>query len=117
MLFAEFQGILGASLSQGLAFAICTIFAPNARAWFPRLRCFSYPRWRGRPETGNYVDHDDLYSGKYADLPGFTEDRRDPAASPVVARFLPKWPGFSETGTLSQSDRATDDMLGNGMRP
>ena len=29
-----------------------------------------------RPEAGNYVDHHDLFSGKYADLPGFTEDRR-----------------------------------------
>ncbi len=29
-----------------------------------------------RPDAGNYVDHDDLFSGKYADLPGFTEDRR-----------------------------------------
>ncbi|MDX1679461.1 MAG: DUF1588 domain-containing protein [Akkermansiaceae bacterium] len=29
-----------------------------------------------RPESGNYVDHEDLFSGKYADLPGYTEDRR-----------------------------------------
>ncbi|MDA1164835.1 MAG: DUF1588 domain-containing protein [Planctomycetota bacterium] len=29
-----------------------------------------------RPEYGNYVDHDNLFSGKYADLPGFTWDRR-----------------------------------------
>jgi hypothetical protein len=29
-----------------------------------------------RPEAGNYFDHDDLFSEKYADLPGFTENRR-----------------------------------------
>ena len=29
-----------------------------------------------RPEAGNYVDHHDLFSGEYADLPGSTEDRR-----------------------------------------
>ena len=29
-----------------------------------------------RPEYGNYVDHDKLFSGEYADLPGFTYDRR-----------------------------------------
>ncbi|MEZ6143479.1 MAG: DUF1588 domain-containing protein [Zavarzinella sp.] len=29
-----------------------------------------------RPEAGNYVDHDDLFSGKYAHLQGYTEDRR-----------------------------------------
>ncbi|MGB1125887.1 MAG: DUF1588 domain-containing protein [Phycisphaeraceae bacterium] len=29
-----------------------------------------------RPEAGNYVDHRDLFSGEYADLPGSTEDRR-----------------------------------------
>lgn len=29
-----------------------------------------------RPESGNYVDHDDLFSGKYAEQPGFTYDRR-----------------------------------------
>jgi hypothetical protein len=28
-----------------------------------------------RPEYGNDVNHDDLFSGKYADLKGFTEDR------------------------------------------
>ena len=29
-----------------------------------------------KPEFGNYVDHEDLFSGEYADLPGFTHDRR-----------------------------------------
>jgi mono/diheme cytochrome c family protein len=29
-----------------------------------------------RPEAGNYVDHDALFSGKHADTPGFTHDRR-----------------------------------------
>lgn len=29
-----------------------------------------------RPEYGNYVDHDDLFSGHYAHLKGFTYDRR-----------------------------------------
>ena len=29
-----------------------------------------------KPEYGNYVDHDKLFSGEYADLPGFTYDRR-----------------------------------------
>ncbi len=29
-----------------------------------------------RFEYGNVVDHDDLFSGKYADLPGYTPDRR-----------------------------------------
>jgi mono/diheme cytochrome c family protein len=29
-----------------------------------------------RPDAGNYVDHDELFSGKHAHLPGFTEDRR-----------------------------------------
>lgn len=29
-----------------------------------------------KPEYGNYVNHDDLFSGEYADLPGFTADRR-----------------------------------------
>ena len=29
-----------------------------------------------RPEFGNYVDHDQLFSGEHADLPGFTYDRR-----------------------------------------
>ncbi len=29
-----------------------------------------------RPEFGNYVDHDKLFSGEYGDLPGFTRDRR-----------------------------------------
>ncbi|MFT5469552.1 MAG: hypothetical protein ACI8UO_004673 [Verrucomicrobiales bacterium] len=29
-----------------------------------------------RPEYGNYVDHDKLFSGEYAKLPGFTFDRR-----------------------------------------
>lgn len=29
-----------------------------------------------RPEFGNYVDHDALFSGRYADQPGFTYDRR-----------------------------------------
>lgn len=29
-----------------------------------------------RPDYGNHVDHDKLFSGEYADLPGFTYDRR-----------------------------------------
>jgi len=29
-----------------------------------------------RPEAGNYVDHDELFSGKHADEPGYTEGRR-----------------------------------------
>ena len=29
-----------------------------------------------KPEYGNYVDHDKLFSGEYHDLPGFTHDRR-----------------------------------------
>ena len=29
-----------------------------------------------KPEYGNYVDHDKLFSGEYTDLPGFTWDRR-----------------------------------------
>lgn len=29
-----------------------------------------------RPEAGNYVDHEALFSGEHADKPGFTEDRR-----------------------------------------
>lgn len=29
-----------------------------------------------RPEFGNYVDHEKLFSGEYAKLPGFTHDRR-----------------------------------------
>ena len=29
-----------------------------------------------RPESGNYTNHEDLFSGKYADLPGYTHDRR-----------------------------------------
>lgn len=29
-----------------------------------------------RPEFGNYVDHEKLFSGEYAHLPGFTNDRR-----------------------------------------
>lgn len=29
-----------------------------------------------RPEYGNYVDHDALFSGEHAELPGFTWDRR-----------------------------------------
>lgn len=29
-----------------------------------------------RPEYGNYVDHDDLFSGEFAHLKGFTYDRR-----------------------------------------
>lgn len=29
-----------------------------------------------RPEYGNYIDHEVLFSGEYADLPGFTPDRR-----------------------------------------
>ena len=29
-----------------------------------------------KPEYGNYVDHDRLFSGEFRDLPGFTYDRR-----------------------------------------
>ena len=29
-----------------------------------------------KPEFGNYVDHEKLFSGEHADLPGFTYDRR-----------------------------------------
>jgi hypothetical protein len=29
-----------------------------------------------RPEAGNYVDHEDLFSGEYSDLPGYTYDRQ-----------------------------------------
>lgn len=29
-----------------------------------------------RPEAGNYVDHEDLFSGDHADLPGYTYDRQ-----------------------------------------
>lgn len=29
-----------------------------------------------KPEYGNYVDHEKLFSGQYKDLPGFTPDRR-----------------------------------------
>ena len=29
-----------------------------------------------KPEYGNYVDHDKLFSGEFNDLPGFTYDRR-----------------------------------------
>ena len=29
-----------------------------------------------KPDYGNYVDHDKLFSGEYKDLPGFTYDRR-----------------------------------------
>lgn len=29
-----------------------------------------------KPEYGNYVDHESLFSGEYADLPGYTHDRR-----------------------------------------
>lgn len=39
----------------------------NAKALAEKLRRFEY---------GNVVDHHDLFSGKYADLPGYTIDRR-----------------------------------------
>jgi cytochrome c553 len=29
-----------------------------------------------RPDYGNYINHDQLFSGEFADLPGFTYDRR-----------------------------------------
>ncbi len=29
-----------------------------------------------RPEAGNYVNHEELFSGKHANLPAYTEDRR-----------------------------------------
>lgn len=29
-----------------------------------------------KPEYGNYVDHEKLFSGEYRDVPGFTQDRR-----------------------------------------
>jgi len=29
-----------------------------------------------RPDAGNYVDHDELFSGEHADKPGYTPDRR-----------------------------------------
>ena len=29
-----------------------------------------------KPEYGNYVDHEKLFSGQFKDLPGFTYDRR-----------------------------------------
>jgi len=29
-----------------------------------------------KPEFGNYLDHEKLFSGEYKDLPGFTDDRR-----------------------------------------
>jgi hypothetical protein len=29
-----------------------------------------------KPEYGNYIDHEKLFSGEYSDLPGFTYDRR-----------------------------------------
>lgn len=29
-----------------------------------------------RPESGNYTDHEELFSGEHADKPGFTHDRR-----------------------------------------
>ncbi len=29
-----------------------------------------------KPEFGNYIDHEKLFSGEYVDLPGFTSDRR-----------------------------------------
>lgn len=29
-----------------------------------------------QPGAGNYVNHEDLFSGEYANLPGYTEDRR-----------------------------------------
>ena len=29
-----------------------------------------------KPEFGNYMDHEKLFSGKYKELPGFTDDRR-----------------------------------------
>ena len=29
-----------------------------------------------RPESGNYTDHEELFSGEHADKPGFTYDRR-----------------------------------------
>ena len=42
-----------------------------------RLACASTLEGKlQKPEFGNYVDHDSLFSGEHADLPGFTHDRR-----------------------------------------
>ena len=53
--------------SQLLAWASIELGKKNASKLDEKLR---------RPEFGNYVDHEKLFSGKYSHLPGFTRDRR-----------------------------------------
>ena len=58
---AERKSLVGLDVRSELKQARCL------QVWKDKLR---------KPEYGNYVDHDKLFSGEFKELPGFTYDRR-----------------------------------------
>ncbi len=62
-----------------------------------------------KPEFGNYVDHEDLFSGKYADQPAFTVDRRW-----LISEFIfdAKMQRITENRTVANWQDKRVDVLG-----
>jgi hypothetical protein len=63
-----------------------------------------------KPEFGNYVDHDKLFSGEYKDLPGFTYDRRW-----LISEFIfnAKFQRFLENSTTMNHNGKRVTALGS----
>jgi mono/diheme cytochrome c family protein len=68
-----------------------------------------------KPEYGNYVDHDDLFSGEYADLPAYTTDRRWLISEYI---FDAKMQRITENRTVANVSRGNrvDVMGGHNIR-
>jgi mono/diheme cytochrome c family protein len=63
-----------------------------------------------KPAYGNYVDHEDLFSGEYADLPAFTYDRRW-----LISEFIfdAKMQAIVENRATAQWQGKRVDVLGS----
>jgi len=62
-----------------------------------------------KPEFGNYVDHEKLFSGEYKNLPGFTYDRRWLISEYI---FNAKFQRILESVTRAKANDKTADVLG-----
>lgn len=63
-----------------------------------------------KPEFGNYVDHEKLFSGEYKDLPGFTYDRRWLISEYI---FNAKFQKMLENVTMGQFKGQRISLLGS----
>jgi hypothetical protein len=53
-----------------------------------------------RFEYGNIVNHEDLFSGEYTDLPGYTHDRRWMISEYIFNEKVNRLPDYRPTRTI-----------------